>query len=472
MPELRRITSRLQHQKDIVRSQVEYWKEKYKEEKKEKEKLEKEIGKLIQEIEKLTKTNNRYSIALFDHGNFKHQESLDKKPKGGQKGHIDTNRESYENYSAFEKKRIYSKACSHCGEPLRRANATKSKILLDIVINPKILKLIIDSERQWCGKCRKEINARDSQTLPFTEYGINTFMMVMILKFKCHASLFSITQMLWLGFGLKLSKSDVSNMLKQASFYLDRKYEELIQIIRQKEIIYSDETGWLVHGERAWMWIMANENATVYYAGESRGKGIADIMYGNSQAYLMTDGFVSYTNIASSDKHLFCWAHLLRFAYEETVNDEKNSKARFLRDELVRIYRIKKNHPEYSKEKLERVLKEEFEKLLNLTSTEESFIKIQNRVKEQKKGLILALLVTSSGTNNLAERELRPMVLNRNVSYGSDTYQGMKNSAILGSIMQTFSRQKENLLTELELSLQIGIHEKYPQYIHLPYNDT
>lgn len=471
LPQIRRLSSKFQYQRDIARGEVEYWKEKYQEEKKENDRLNEENNKLKIEIDKLIKTNNRYSIALFDHGNFKHKENKLKKLKGGQKGHKDTNRETFEDYSTYDRKRIYSKICVHCGKTLKRVSATKRKILLDIVINPNILKQIIDSERQWCGRCQKEVNARDCQTLPFTEYGINTFMMVMILKFKCHGSLFSISQVMYLGFGLKLSKSDVSNVLKNASVFLGSKYEDLIKAIRSGEVVFADETGWRVRKQKAWLWIMASEEATVYYAAESRGKGIAENIYGNSQAFFMTDGFVSYKNTIPKNKHLFCWAHILRFSYEETVNDEKNSWACILRDELVRIYHIKKDHPEYSKEKLEEVLRWEFEKLLNLTSTEESFIKIQNRVKEQKEGLILALLETPSGTNNLAERELRPMVLNRHMSYGSDTYNGMKNSAILGSIIQTLSK-KEDLLTELKLSLQIGIHEKYSQYAHLTYTDT
>lgn len=474
LPLLRRRISVLDKQKIKSDDEIKYWKEKYNKTIKELIRTKEENEILKQEIEKLAKTNKRYQIALFDHGNFKHRDDKNKKSKGGQNGHEDTNRENQEDFKSYENyshKRIYASVCGHCGSSLKRTESFKQKVLLDIVIKPEIVKLLIESERQWCGKCQKEIISRDPQSLPFTEYGLNTFMMILVLRFKGHLSFLSISSVFSITFGLSLSKSDISNMLHLASVFLDSKYEQLIMAVRKGEVIYADETGWSIKKQKAWMWIMANENAAVYFAAESRGKGIADIMYGDSQAFLMTDGLASYTNTAPKDKHLFCWSHLLRFSFEETVHDKKISKACFLRDDLVRIYHIKKNNPEYSKERLERVLREELEKLLDLTSTEESFIKIQNRVKEQKEGLILALIETSSGTNNLSERELRSMVLNRHVSYGSDTHEGMKTSAILGSIMQTISK-KDDLLTELELSLQIGIHEKYPQYAHLVYSDT
>lgn len=466
-PYLRMKSTKLEEQNEKLKREVEFWKEQYRKEKQEKEYFKKEI-------EKLTKANKRYQIALFDHGNFKHKELTNKKAKGGQRGHKDTNRENklnFEGYEQYPRKRIYTFSCNHCGSKVKRAKAFKQKVLLDIIIKPEIVKCVLESERQWCITCQKEITARSEESLPFTEYGLNTFMMIIVLRFKGHLSLSSISSVLSIGFGLVLSKSDIANILKQASVFLDSKYQELLKAVREDMVIYADETGWMVKKQKAWLWIMANEKTTVYFAAESRGKGIADTMYGNSEAFLMTDGLPSYTKTASKDKHLFCWSHMLRFAYEETVNSEQGSKSCFLRDELVRIYKIKKNHPEYLKETLEAVLREEFDKLLCFQSNEEAFIKIQNRIKAQKEGLVLALLVTKDGTNNLAERELRPMVLNRHISYGSDTYTGMETSAKLGSVMQTISKQKD-LLNELQLLLQIGVHEKYPQYSHLVYSDT
>lgn len=460
---------------------MKHWREKYeksqeelKKTKEENDNLKKEKEILEKEIEKLTKTNNRYQIALFDHGNFKSRETQNKKAKGGQIGHKDTNRENqinFESYENYPRKRIYALNCNHCGNKLKRVQAVKQKVLLDIVLKPEIVKYVLESERQWCRKCRKEITARYEQSLPFTEYGLNTFMMIVVLRFKGHLSLSSIASVLSIGFGLALSKSDIANILRRASDYLNDKYEELIKSVRSGGVIYADETGWIVKKQKAWLWIMASERATVYFAAESRGKGIADTMYGNSKAFLMTDGYASYTKTAPSDKHLFCWSHMLRFAFEETIHLKEDSMSCFLRNELVRIYQIKKNNPEHSKEVLEKILREEFEKILKLESNEDAFIKIQNRIKEQKGGLILALLVTKDGTNNLSERELRPMVLNRHVSFGSDTYKGMETSAKLGSIMQTISKQKD-ILYELQLTLQIGIHEKYPQYSHLVLSDT
>jgi len=450
----------------------------------ERDRLKEEEERLKKEIEKLTKTNTRYQVSLFDHGNFTHPDKKDKKAKGGQKGHKDTNREKNEDYASYRHKRVFAKNCGKCGCFLRRAKGIRQKILLDIVINPEIVKLIIESERQWCGNCHKEVSARDPQTLPFTEYGINTFMLSMLLRFKAHASLSNIATVLTISHGLVVSKSDVSNLLKAGGGFLDTRYKELQEAVRWGKVMYNDETGWLVHGQKAWMWIMATSDKkqadgtieagiTVYVAAESRGKGIFEEMYGNSHAYSMHDGYASYESITGKEKTLYCWTHVLRFAYEETAKLSAEHAACHIRDRLVDLYQTIRRNFVWTKEHKEKVLRDELDSLIAIQTTDQTGNNILYRVKTQKEGLILALLITEDGTNNLAERELRNMAIKRSISNGSDTYKGMETTAIIGSVIQTLHRNKKlPFLPTLQTYLSEGIQEKYQQYIHISYFDS
>ncbi|PJC30718.1 hypothetical protein CO050_05455 [Candidatus Roizmanbacteria bacterium CG_4_9_14_0_2_um_filter_38_17] len=417
-------------------------------------KIRKENDFLKQEIEKLTKTNNRYQVSLFDHGNFK-TPNISKKLKGGQEGHNNTNREMHEDYSSYQHKRLFATHCTKCKNPLNRTNSTRAKILLDIVINPNLVKLILDSERQWCGNCQNEVSARDERSLPFTEYGINTFMMVLLLRYRCCLSLSKIAMVLKVGYGLTISTSGVESLLKQAKRYLKSRYNKLKEIVKKGHIMYNDETGWKVRAKPAWIWIMANENVTIYHSAESRGKGIFEDMYGNSSSYSMHDGYCSYSKI-SKDKTMYCWSHLLRFAHEEAYKEKKGSQVVKLKDELVDIYHLKN-----TLQKTELLLR--IEAVLKKKLTKESAIKVQNRVRFQKEGLINALLYSPNGTNNLAERELRQLVLSRKVSFGSDTYSGMETTAILASVVQTIYRDKEaDFFVQLKEAICQGVSEKYP----------
>lgn len=475
--------SRLEKENEKWKQKIEKLRIRNEQLRQERDKLKKEEERLKKEFEKLTKTKNRYQIALFDHGNFKHP-GKSKKSKGGQKGHTDTNRERDEDYKTYGRKRIFAKTCGKCGCELRRVNSIRQKILLDIVINPEITKLIIESERQWCSPCQKEVVTKDFRSLPFTEYGINTFMMSMILRFKCHASFSNIATVLTISHGLQLSKSDVSNLLKQASKYLGKQYEKLKAAIRRGKVMYNDETGWLVHGQKAWMWIMASDEKkdakgkileagmSVYVAAESRGKGIFEEMYGDSNAYSMHDGYAGYESVTGKEKAAYCWSHVLRFAFEETVKLTKEHIACQIRDRLVTLYQTIRLHADWTKEHKKEVLRKEIDSILAIVSDDQAVQNILYRLASQKEGLILALLITECGTNNLSERELRNMAIKRSISNGSDTYQGMQTTAIIGSIVQTLHRNKAlPFLPTLQAYLQKGIQEKHTQFIHISYYD-
>lgn len=458
---------------DAIRWQ-DYWRDKaqkYEEElvktKRENERLKKEKEHLKQEIEKLTKSNHRCRMHLFDHGNFIDPQTS-KKKKGGQQEHPDTNRETDEDYNQWQRHRLFAKTCAHCGTKLPRVTAVKQKILIDLALHPDIIRQIITSERQWCGRCQKEVIAKDERSLPFTEYGINTVMTILLLRFRGKTSLTTISSIFSV-FGLPLAPSAISNLLTQTKQYLRGRYEELKTAVRDGDVLYQDETGWLIRGEKAWLWIMANEDTTVYHAGISRGKGNAEELYGSSAACSMHDEYAAYTNTIPKDKHLYCWAHLLRFAHEEAYGEEKESEVIQVKDELVSCYHLKET---LTGKTLKKQLTQRFTALVKRKTTALSAQKIQNRVRKQKEGLIRALLVTPDGTNNLSERELRPLVIARKTSNGSDTFSGMETTAILASVIQTAWRKKKHeFLQYVQQDVTNGVHRLYPQYCHQSYSD-
>ncbi len=78
---------------------------------------------------------------------------------------------------------------------------------------------------------------------------------------------------------------------------------------------------------------------TVYVAAESRGKGVFKEMYGESSAVSMHDGYSSYVSVTGEDNTAYCWAHVLRFAFEETVLEKQpTTLACEIRDRLVMLY--------------------------------------------------------------------------------------------------------------------------------------
>lgn len=423
------------------------------------DRLKKENEQLGQTIERLTITTNRYRASLFDHGNFKASLQQEKKPKGGQKGHANTNREQEEDSQKYHYQRVYASHCTDCGRTLNRVNAVKQKILLDIVLNPQVVKLIVERERQWCTHCKQAVVASHEQSLPFTEYGINTFMLALLLRYRCLLPVSKINTVFLIGFGLTISKSGLLNLFAQAKKYLGKRYGELLSLVRKGEVVYMDETGWQVKGVGAWMWIMVTPQATVYIAAESRGKHVASEIYSTSQAYAMHDGLASYINAIPNDKHLYCWSHMLRYCFEETVEKKPPHESLHIRDTLVEVYHLKRD-PLYRGQPslLESEAAYRIDRLLQSTSRDPTVVSLLHRLRQQRDGLIRALLVSPNGTNNLAEQELRPIALMRKISFGSDTFTGMETTAVLSSVVQTLVRtQPDQFFPLLKEQLLAGV---------------
>jgi hypothetical protein len=472
---------------------LQIWKNRYQKEHEEKEKikkdyekLQKEYGKLKKEKDTLSqqlaekiKTTSRLIQALFLHGNYK-KKTPGQKTTGGQPGHRDTNQDKNRNYASLQKKRVFATNCGNCGTPLPRVKGVKAKILIDILVSTQLVQLLLESERQWCPNCQKEINARHPQTLPFTEYGLNTFMIIMILRFRGNASARTTTEILKYCFGLTISESVVLSILTQAKTYLQGRYDTLQEEVRAGRIMYSDETGWQIKGDKAWMWIMCSADTkdslgntvpgkTVYVAAETKEKEVFKQMYGNSTAFCMHDGNPSYVAITGKKFCLYCWAHVVRFAFEETVKLAPDHLACRIRDSLVELYLSIRENTQWSRKEKEVKLREGLENLLAIHSIDLTVNKILFRIGTQIEGLVLALLLTEDGTNNLAEREFRRLVISRYISHGSASFEGMVTTAVLASIIQTLHRDKNNpLLPALNSYLATGIQEKYPQYKHPP----
>ena len=463
---LRLDKDRLTRAHQTQKQKVEQLEKQLKEQAKRIKELERENERLKREQDQSSKTKNRYQVALFDHGNFRHRQTGPKKRKGGQAGHADTNRESRQQPHTGEKQHLFAPACGSCGQTLARVKAVRHKTLVDSVLHPQVVNVLLESERQWCGHCHREVVARDERSLPFSEYGLDVFLVVMVLRFRGHASLQNIASVLEISHGLRLSKSSISNLLAQAKHYLRGQYDQLITAVRAGKLMYADETGWLVHGQKAWMWLMATDEVTVYFAAESRGGGIARELYGESQALCMHDGYAAYTNALPQHHHLYCWAHLLRFAHEETALEPPESLAVRVREQLVRAYHLKNNGVVSDAQDLEARLRTELDQVLAVTSESASIHNIQTRLRVQYEGLIRAVLCSADATNNLAERELRPMVLMRNICNGSDTSGGMETSAIVGSVLQTLAKQDAPMLGTLQQSLREGVQEQSSQYQH------
>src|SRR4051812_47420369 len=71
-------------------------------------------------------------------------------------------------------------------------------------------------------------------------------------------------------------------------------YDRLVEVARQGAVQHVDETGWKIGGRSAWLWVFADEHATLYRIRKSRGHEVVIEVLGEGYAgVLVSDCFLA-----------------------------------------------------------------------------------------------------------------------------------------------------------------------------------
>ena len=184
-----------------------------------------------------------------------------------------------------------------------------------------------------------------------------------------------------------------------------------------------------------------------YYIDRHRSSEVVRKMLGESiSGILITDFYSSYNQIEAKKQK--CLVHVLRDI--KNYLEEETADRLILKEIKEGIEWLIEKGLELQKEagtatseciawQINRqILKERLDGLCNLESEDENAARLIKRLNRFK-GEILTFADYSSVEyhNNRAERALRPLVVTRKISYGSQTEQGARTTCIMMSILQT-----------------------------------
>jgi transposase len=83
-------------------------------------------------------------------------------------------------------------------------------------------------------------------------------------------------------------------------------------VARTALVNYIDETSWLMHGERNWLWVMANPEVAYFQIHRNRSNAAFVQLIADWRGILVSDGYRVYQ--AWKGLRQSCLAHLLRTA--------------------------------------------------------------------------------------------------------------------------------------------------------------
>ena len=355
---------------------------------------------------------------------------------------------------------VFLTNCYNCGNPLERTVSVDERVVEDI---PQSLPIVTKYhiERQWCTHCHKEVRGIPRNTVPRLRFGMGIVVLVLFLKYRLRTPLAKIVEVLQSHYKLSITDGGVQELLHTFKTKCTKRYNDILEEIRNAPLKHADETSWRIDGTNGWCWLFATPQAALYTIEETRGKGVPERIFGHDPTgVLVRDDYAGYASLSLPQQS--CWAHLLRVSHEAVSKDDVSPEMLLLHGELKQLFaeldRIV--HEPYDTHKRTRqygMYEEQIDALIERTYLHEDAKAVQTRIRNQRTNLITALLYENVPlTNNHAERMIRPMVITRKISGGSRSDKGAATHAVNMSIMQTLSLRGKDFFEGIREILHAG----------------
>lgn len=341
--------------------------------------------------------------------------------------------------------------CPHCRTPLTQRR--KHRRIVEDLIPCMVETTCYHTESGRCPSCRRRVESRDSKqppaaNLPHGQLGLNALTTAAVLRVRHRLPFRQIAQVLKDLPGLQISAAGLVKQIQRLARWLDGKYQDLIARMRSSPHVHVDETGWRIDGRNFWLWAFTDPTFTLFHVDESRGGKVPLKLLGKAFDGVVVADFYSAYNQLDAPKQR-CLVHLLREVRETgAANAEFNGSpfAKKLRRWCQDALALKEQRAALKKAEYEQKtarLETRLERLAGDDNPQSDVQRLRKRLQRHQLELTRFLHEEKlEGTNNRAERALRPAVVMRKITGGSRSKSGAAAWAKLASLMTTADQRK------------------------------
>jgi transposase len=319
----------------------------------------------------------------------------------------------------------------------------------------------------WCSQCKKWRSADpklENIVVKGSRFGVRVASLVSYLRSSLRLPLELIQHYLATIHQLKISQGGLVGLLRKVATKLSGAVKLLHQHLRSSPIVHADETGWRENGVNGYVWMGATPRGVCYYEYDhSRSGAVARRILGrNFGGVLVTDFLGSYNECGR--RHQRCWIHLLRDLHD--LKKEYAGRAEVVAwcEQLKRLYEaggkvvargVSGAARQYAYEQLVAAVRR-----LGLRYSEvpehPCHAKAQLILRHQDELFQYVLVEGLSAHNNLAEQQIRPVVVRRKISGGSRSDEGSQTTFKLLSLFQTWHSHRLNPFEQCLVELQFS----------------
>jgi transposase len=438
-------------------------------------KKQRDIDRLTEELQRL-KQKLRYQQRQTTEGFFGSATSSAKRPlkantppakeaarKGARPGHPGTGRQAFDVSQAERVVDIEAgidSRCPDCDAPLV-AKGTDSRAVLES--HPvKAERVLYRLPKSYCPRCRRIFQPRAPAVLPKSLYGNQLLATATTMHYLHGIPLGKVCEQTGLGPG---SLVEIFHRLARLFASLP---DLLIEEYRQAPVKHADETGWRTNGQNGYAWLFATPRLSLFLFRQTRAASVPQHVFGKSwlPGCLVVDRYGGYNKVPCAIQ--YCYSHLLREvqALDKEFPEAPEVKAfvSTVTPQLALAMGLRAqpiSDHEFARQAA--ALKAQIMASMEAPAQHLGIHRVQEIFRAHADRLYhWADDRRVPADNNLAERDLRPTVIARKISFGSQSDAGAHTRGVLMSVLHTLKKRQVDVVAHLKAvldQLALDIHQ-------------
>jgi transposase len=371
---------------------------------------------------------------------------------GGKIGHKGHGRAGISEQDADEVDRVgIGNVCPDCGG-LLEDKGTRARTVMDC--QPvKMKKLVYYLQRKRCPKCKKLISARVPSVFPKCLYSNQLLTHVAVQHYIYGNTLGQIEKQTGIGY------SSLVDAMHQLARRLKDVPNALIEAYRNAPVKHADETGWRTDGQNGYSWLFCTPDISIFRFRKSRSATVPKEVFGEKPlpGVLVVDRYNGYNKMPCPIQ--YCYAHLLRTVQDLEKDFPENAEIKAFVEALapqlanaVSLRTLDITDGQFKRQAAK--IKNEIINITNSQAKHPAIQKVQDIFREKAERLYhWADDRTIPADNNLAERQLRPLVIARKISFGSQSDAGAGTREILMTVLHTLKKRTTDVTSAFKSAL-------------------
>lgn len=367
--------------------------------------------------------------------------------------------------------------CPCCGGELRYERTDEATVTdMPQAAQAKVNSYAVEVRR--CERCGQRVRGQHPDVAP-DQYGATAHRVGPRVKAAAHAMHYGmgvpvrkLPAILREFTGIAVTQSALTqDALKKSEGVVGNAYQELRSGVAAAPAVYTDDTGWRIHGETAHLMSFDTDQSTVFQIRRRhRNEEVRELIPTDYAGVMVTDRGKSYDAEEFLDvKQQKCLDHLKENIHE--VLEHKTGRARSFGLKLKGILREARQLWRDQRAGKAGNFEAEVQRIENELTIHlrPRFLKDEDNQRlldgiglQHDRGRVLLFLHDPEiePTNNRGERSLRPSVIVRKLSHGSKNERGAESFAGFTSVIQTAAKKQNcSIIDTLENLFRSKSHQ-------------